>query len=269
MPKYRCPYPECKNETEDVKDELAAVLLTVHSNGTHVQTSGQPATQATTAKVEKVRRPTISSAGSGEEWSYFLTRWKDYAEATKLEGKDMVIQLLECCKDQLRKDLTRNAGGSLTNKSMDEVMAAIQKLAVREENTMVARVQLHNMRQDRDETIRSFGARLRGQVSVCKFLIKCPGCRPAKLFMCPVMLLSREACTALRMISENFPIVGETLSLSKTMALDVDPVESQQTTPSATPESALNSPCNCPAARHHHKNPPNYHSQLQRLTGSP
>ena len=55
-------------------------------------------------------------------------------------------------------------------------MAAIKKLAVREENTMVARVQLHNMRQDRDETICSFGARLRGQTSICKFLIKCPGC---------------------------------------------------------------------------------------------
>ena len=84
--------------------------------------------------------------------------------------------LLECCEEQLRKDLTRNAGGSLTNKSVDKVMAAIKKLAIREENTMVARVQLHNMRQDRDEKIRSFGARLRGQVSVCKFLIKCPGC---------------------------------------------------------------------------------------------
>ena len=92
LPKHRCPYPECEYETEDVKDELADVLLTVHSNGTHVQTTSQPATQAT-AKVEKVRRPTISSAGSSQ---------KDYAEATKLKGKDMVIQLLECCEEQLR-----------------------------------------------------------------------------------------------------------------------------------------------------------------------
>ena len=60
------------------------------------------------------------------------------------------------------------------------------------------------------------------------------------------LFLSREACRALRMISENFPTVGETLNLSKTMALDEDPVESQQTTLSAIPESALNSPCNCP-----------------------
>ena len=32
------------------------------------------------------------------------------------------------------------------------------------------------MSQDWDETIRSFGARLRVETSFCKFLIKCPGC---------------------------------------------------------------------------------------------
>ena len=79
---------------------------------------------------------------------------------------------------QLRKDLTRSAGGSLTGKTAEEVMAAIKKLAVRNENTMVARVKLHNMRQDRDEPVRSFCARLQGQASVCKYVItcKCPGC---------------------------------------------------------------------------------------------
>ena len=87
-----------------------------------------------------------------------------------------MIQLLECCDEQLRKHLTRDVGGSLTDKSTTEVMEAIKKLAVREENTMVARVQLNNMRQDRDETIRSFGARLFGQAGVCKFLVTCPGC---------------------------------------------------------------------------------------------
>jgi len=41
---------------------------------------------------------------------------------------------------------------------------------------MVDRVTLHNMHQDRDETVRSFGARLCGQAGICKFLIKCPSC---------------------------------------------------------------------------------------------
>ena len=70
-------------------------------------------------------------------------------KATRLEGTDRIIQLLECCDDQLRKDLTRNAGGTLTAMTEDEVFVAMRKLAIREENTMVARVTLHNMRQDR------------------------------------------------------------------------------------------------------------------------
>ena len=145
MPKHKCPFPECTYETDDVEDGLAAVLLTVHSNGTHlpITTSTQP-----TAKIERIRRPTLSCAGTSEDWSYFLSRWNDYTAATKITGKDEVLQLLECCDEQLRKDLTRNAGGSLANKPLQEVMQAIKTLAIRDENAMVARVQLHNMRQD-------------------------------------------------------------------------------------------------------------------------
>ena len=105
-----------------------------------------------------------------------MTRWKDYASATKLQGQEKVIQLLECCDDDLRRDLTRLNGGSLTDKNESDVLANIKTLAVRDENTMVARVNLHNMVQDHDEPIRSFGARIRGQANVCKYVIKCNGC---------------------------------------------------------------------------------------------
>ena len=44
---------------------------------------------------------------------------------------------------------------------------------------MVARVQLSDIKQDRDEAIRNFGARLRGQASVCKFTTACPSCNTA------------------------------------------------------------------------------------------
>ena len=47
----------------------------------------------------------------------------------KQQNSDMVIQLLKCCEEQLRKDLTSNAGALPTSKSVDEVMAVIKKLA--------------------------------------------------------------------------------------------------------------------------------------------
>ena len=117
----------------------------------------------------KVKRPSITSAGTTEDWQYFKSRWSDYVKATKL---DKIIQLLECCDEQLRKDLTRDAGGTLTGMTRPSV----RSLAVREENTMVARVTLHNMRQDRDEPVRTYGASLRGQAGVCKFTQQCTGC---------------------------------------------------------------------------------------------
>ena len=167
------PIEGCKYETPDIDAVIAAALITTHA------TSHQMPSQPTqTVRVEKVKRPSISLAGTTKDWLYFKFRWGDYVKATKLEGTDRVIQLLECCDEQLRKDLTRNAGSTLTGITEDQVFKAIKTLAlaIREENTMVARVSLRNMRQDCDEPVRAFGARLRGQVSVCKFIQQCPNC---------------------------------------------------------------------------------------------
>lgn len=167
---HECPFPGCTYTTKDVTDELAAVVLKIHAEGYHIKLQQKP------TKVENVRRPTVVAAGTSEDWSYFITRWNDYKIATNLSGVDIVMQLLECCEDSLRKDVTREAGGSLTAKTEDEVLQWMQMLAVRKENIMVARVELHDMRQYHDESIRCFGARVKGQASVCKHTVDCPKC---------------------------------------------------------------------------------------------
>ena len=98
MPSYNCPYPNCDYQTEDITDQLASTLLGIHASGAHTPSApdATPPTTQLTAKLEKVCRPTITAAGSSEEWSYFLTCWGDYIESTKVTGKDRVIQLLEC-----------------------------------------------------------------------------------------------------------------------------------------------------------------------------
>ncbi|MEL6802297.1 MAG: reverse transcriptase domain-containing protein, partial [Bacteroidota bacterium] len=176
MPVYNCPYPDCAYTTDDVTDQLAAVMLRIHADGAH------SAPQQEAARVEKVRRPVIVSGGTSEEWSYFLTRWNDYKSATKISGTEKVIQLLECCDNDLRKDLTRAAGGTLSNKPEEYVLQKIMSLAVRQENVMVARVELHEMKQDQDEAIRSFAARVKGHANVCKFVVDCPSCEQSVNF---------------------------------------------------------------------------------------
>ena len=63
------------------------------------------------------------------------------------------MQLLECCDESLRRNLHRS-DKSISSKSETSILSAIKRLAVREENTMVSRVLLQSMHQDRDEGVR-------------------------------------------------------------------------------------------------------------------
>ncbi|RUS74671.1 hypothetical protein EGW08_017577 [Elysia chlorotica] len=170
MNTIQCPAPNCETQwPATTPTEVLIRLIDIHSATAH-QTSAPAKTTA--ARVEKVRRPTVSAAGTSETWAYFEQRWSDYKQATRLEDSDAVFQLLECCDEALRKDLTRTFGG-LASSDEQTVLANIKTLAVRQENVMVARVQLQQMRQDRDEPVRAYAARLRGQAGVCNFKIKC------------------------------------------------------------------------------------------------
>ncbi len=159
---------------ESLDPTVLVQLIAIHGSTAHASGSAA-ATASTAAKPEKVKRPMISAAGTSEEYAYVLQRWEEYKQACRLSGSDVVLHLLECCDEPLRKDLTR-LHGSLANKSEREVLNKIKSLAIRAENVMVARVQLHVMTQDRDEPVRAFAARLKGQASVCQFSVKCTAC---------------------------------------------------------------------------------------------
>ena len=85
---------------------------------------------------------------------------------------------MQCCSEDLLSNLLRNHG-NMDNADETEVIKAIQRLAVKTENVIVARVRLLNMKQDRDELVLSFVAKLRGQANVCKYVKKheCPTCK--------------------------------------------------------------------------------------------
>ena len=86
------------------------------------------------------------------------------------------MQRLECCEEPLRKDLTRTTNSDLTARPEEQLLSAIRLLAVREENVMVSRTLLHQMRQDNGEAITAFAARVKGQAHVCEYFTKCHDC---------------------------------------------------------------------------------------------
>ena len=94
MPAVSCPVTGCTYRTDDLDAAIVAALITAHSATAHIPG------HATAAKVERVKRPTISAAGTTEDWSYFESRWADYIAATKIDGAEKTIQLLECCDER-------------------------------------------------------------------------------------------------------------------------------------------------------------------------
>lgn len=160
-----CSAPGCTHSFGTATGQALTSLIDLHARTAHPPTA---APQPTNVKAEKVRRPVIASQGTTEDWTYFTSRWDQYKAATKIAGADIVYQLLETCEEALRKDLTR-CYGNLVGETEDNVLDFIRTLAIRPENVMVARVKLQSLHQERDEPVRSFVARLRGQAGVCHF----------------------------------------------------------------------------------------------------
>ena len=68
----KCPIVACEFETAEVEDgAIIAAILNLHASS-HAASTHAATAQA--ARAEKLKRPTISSAGSSEEWEYFETR---------------------------------------------------------------------------------------------------------------------------------------------------------------------------------------------------
>ena len=163
-----CSAPDCAVTFQsDLAPAALTILLEIHARTAHPPTAA-PQVNTPSTKAEKVRRPTIAAAGSSEEWLYFCQRWSEYKAATKLTRDDIVYQLLECTEEALRRDINR-AYGTITNETEEEALRLIKLFAVKAENVLVNRVQLQNIQQDRDETVRSFSAKLKGQAAVCGF----------------------------------------------------------------------------------------------------
>ena len=69
MPTVKCPVRACDYQTDDLDAVIVAALITAH---------GVTHANATSKKVDKLKRPTINTSGTSEDWEHFKIRWDDY-----------------------------------------------------------------------------------------------------------------------------------------------------------------------------------------------
>ena len=172
MPAVKCPIDKCKWKSQKLDSEFSQVLtIALQTHLSHAHPCGN-----TVAKPEKQPRPSVSNAPQIEGGATFRASGIDIKLLQISQGNDACTQLLACCESNLHWDLHRTER-AITDKSLDAIMRTIKSLCIRQENVIVSRLTLHNMCQDRDEGIRNFAARLRGQAEEWK-VVKCV-CDPA------------------------------------------------------------------------------------------
>lgn len=157
------PCGSCTYVTPKLPESAAVAVLNSH---TASHTSG--------SSTERRKRPTIKTEITLQDWTYFLRCWQLYKKSTNIRGDLMVCELLDCCSEELAKDIDRTHS-EIDTMNEEEILTAIKERAVIIENPVVAQVTHMNMKQGAGEKIRPWAARLKGQASACEYkaTVKC------------------------------------------------------------------------------------------------
>ena len=134
-----CTHPDCtlgndgaKYKTPEMEMEFAMQLLVMHRQDNHRQGAQVMAGAGVKkTKAEKVNRPTIKMGSSEDDFNFFQCLFESYKRSCELaEESDIRDQLLACCETDLRRDLHRYLGASVTTKSEEDLLGEIKKIAV-------------------------------------------------------------------------------------------------------------------------------------------
>ena len=156
---YTCEFPGCNVVKSAETEETALGLLQLHQSNAH---SGPHQRQ----RPPKVDRPHITGGITAEEWATFLRRWEAFKTAIDMSSKEIKCQLLACCEMDLEASLFKN-DPKLHDKTENDILSAIEALAVIDIAVTARVTELLSMKQDHGEGIRSFVARVRGKANIC------------------------------------------------------------------------------------------------------
>lgn len=176
-----CPVNGCGWKSDKLPIEFASALANqqqLHDRTAHPTQAAPQAPASNTSHALKINPPSISAGSSPDQWSSFKKMWAIYKVGAAVPTVMISTALFHCCDEDLMNDLMRDLQTDVTTMDETDLLAAIKRLAVREESTLVHRIRLNRMTQAPGTPIRSFLAQLKGQAALCKYTASCkqPGC---------------------------------------------------------------------------------------------
>ena len=163
--------------SNDDKDIMLALFGSRHRNHEYQANFAISPLQNDVSRASKSERPKIAAGGSEESWNTFVTHWNNYKKTSGITGVVLTGELSECCSTELGDDIFRESNTSLEGNE-ENLLSAMKRLAVIPVAKSVCRSDVLQMRQDHDEGVRSFYARVKGKADTCAYLVKCThGCQ--------------------------------------------------------------------------------------------
>ena len=82
----------------------------------------------------------------------------------------------KCYEGSLRKIIHMSLGGRFAEINIADLMLEMEKAAVEKQSDMFNKVKLMEAKQERNEPVRKYLARLRGLADICKRSVECSSC---------------------------------------------------------------------------------------------
>ena len=152
-------------QTEDTEGPIVVEMLKSHMFNHELERNN-----AKNGRAERMKRPTISSGISQQNFGFYLRDWALYERY--IHQSEITSELIASCDDELRINLYRNHC-DIETQTKEEILKAIKSFAVKPESFVVHQMNHIKMRQGRDQGIRHWLAVLMGQASVCEYVIPC------------------------------------------------------------------------------------------------
>ena len=97
------------------KFETAVAHSQLHFNAVHGQPGQQPKQQG---RPNKIDTPRLKLGSGPDEFSFWREKWQTYKRVARLnDAQDIRDQLVNCCEDDLHRDLHNSLGTSLQTKT--------------------------------------------------------------------------------------------------------------------------------------------------------
>ena len=165
MVQLHCPIEGCPYVTINGSEVVACALLAAHTPAHNVA----PAPMTSGPKLE---RPKIDIGVTLEQWNMFERRWDVFVNGSGINPTISSPQLFQCASEELGNNLLK-IDANVTSKPTKLLLSEMKSLAVIAVARGVLRAELFQMRQERDESFRSYAARVRGKAETCSYTTKC------------------------------------------------------------------------------------------------